>query len=940
MQERHIKEQDLGWSDARAQKSAKEMYDRMFHMKFLPPGRGMWAMGSPLTEERHLYAALNNCGFVSTEFIDKETTEPFTFLMDASMVGIGVGFDVKGAGKLQVRRSDQLGYYTITDDREGWVESLRRLLDGYFTGSAQWIFDYRSIREKDLPIKGFGGTSSGPEPLMEMHDKIRKLLDNRDGQYLTETDIVDIMNLIGCCVVSGNVRRTAEIVFGPYDSEEYINLKNYYWVPERVWMTDGETEVTPGHFEGPQKDRAAHGWTSNNSIFADIGMDYRHVATKTHGNGEPGYMWLENAKAYGRMEEPANHKDKRVRGANPCQPAFAPLLGERGIITMGEIKTGQLIWTESGWTRVTKKWSTGVKPVYRYTTNAGTFYGTENHRIISEGQKVEVCQAESIDILPGEYIDSFELHPQSILDGLVLGDGTHNERSSVYLCIGENDSDYFWSEVKHLIGEFSSGTTHFVNTTLTRDEVGHINERRIPDRYMRGDAASAGFLRGLYSANGSVCGNRVTLKLVSRKLREQVQLLLSALGIRSYFTTNKSKDVEFSNGVYTCKESYDINITVDRERFAKLIGFIQVYKKERLKTAIAMTGKSPLARSNTKKTYQIIETEYLGDMEVYDITVNSEEHTYWTGGLNVSNCAEQSLEHFELCNLVETFPSNCTDLTDYRRTLKFAYLYAKTVTLGKTHWPKTNKVLLRNRRIGTSMSGIQQFVAKHGLHTLKEWCESGYDYIQYVDRKYSEWFAVPMSVKTTSIKPSGTVSLLAGATPGMHWPESRYYIRRVRLSNASPYVERFRSANYIVEDCVGDSSSVVVEFYVALNDSIRTVSEVSIWEQFAMAAFLQRYWADNQVSCTVTFDPGLVGADEIAACLNHYQYQLKGISLLPKVKAGAYPQMPYEECTEKWYRCAMASLLPLNLTGLSEEATPERGCTNDTCVVDFTGATS
>jgi hypothetical protein len=445
-----------------------------------------------------------------------------------------------------------------------------------------------------------------------MHRNIEEVIDRLRRSWpnnqITETAIVDIMNLIGCCVVAGNVRRTAEIVFGPYESEEYLNLKNYHW------------DAGQNKFVGPNAERAAHGWTSNNSIFCDLGMDYTRSAAMTHGNGEPGYMWLENAKAYGRMAEPANNKDKRVRGANPC--------------------------------------------------------------------------------------------------------------------------------------------------------------------------------------------------------------------------------------------------------------------------------------------------------------------------------VEQSLEHFELCNLVETFPANCSDLADYRRTLKFAYLYAKTVTLGKTHWPKTNKVLLRNRRIGTSMSGVQQFVAKHGLHKLKEWCESGYDYIQYVDRKYSEWFAVPMSVKTTSIKPSGTVSLLAGATPGMHWPESRYYIRRVRLSKTSPYVARFKSANYVVEDCVGDDSSVVVEFYVALESDIKTVSEVSIWEQFAMAAFLQRYWADNQVSCTVTFDPNKTSSAEIAACLTHYQYQLKGISLLPKVAAGAYAQMPYEDISRLDYLIKIENLLPLNLTGLSEEAEPERGCSNDTCIVDFTGVSS
>ncbi len=77
-------------------------------------------------------------------------------------------------------------------------------------------------------------------------------------------------------------------------------------------------------------------------------------------------------------------------------------------------------------------------------------------------------------------------------------------------------------------------------------------------------------------------------------------------------------------------------------------------------------------------------------------------------------CLEQTLEPYELCCLVETFPERHESLDDFKRTLKFAYLYAKSVTLGKTHWPETNRVMLRNRRIGCSMSGLAQFITNRG----------------------------------------------------------------------------------------------------------------------------------------------------------------------------------------------------------------------------------
>lgn len=67
---------------------------------------------------------------------------------------------------------------------------------------------------------------------------------------------------------------------------------------------------------------------------------------------------------------------------------------------------------------------------------------------------------------------------------------------------------------------------------------------------------------------------------------------------------------------------------------------------------------------------------------------------------------------------VPNFRSNATkqalSLEEYIETLESAYLYAKTVTLGETHWPETNRVMLRNRRIGCSMSGLAQFITRKG----------------------------------------------------------------------------------------------------------------------------------------------------------------------------------------------------------------------------------
>src|SRR5690606_8462151 len=183
------------------------MYDRIFTMKFLPPGRMLWALGSKIVHERKVGQALFNCAFVSTDHMDEsvlEATKPFTFMMDMSMVGVGVGFDVEGAGKISVQKP--IGFETevldIPDSREGWVKSLELHLEYYFSapfGKAnekEIVFNYDPIRPSGAPIEGFGGVSSGPAPLIRMHDQIRDILKGLDAKELSVTYITDIMNMI------------------------------------------------------------------------------------------------------------------------------------------------------------------------------------------------------------------------------------------------------------------------------------------------------------------------------------------------------------------------------------------------------------------------------------------------------------------------------------------------------------------------------------------------------------------------------------------------------------------------------------------------------------------------------------------------------------------------------------------------------------------------
>ena len=167
MQKQHVFHLGLEWNDNKAQKTAKEAYDRLFNLKWTPPGRGLWMMGTKFVEERTA-AGLFNCAFRSTRDLSTKGGYLFAWMMDALMVGIGVGFDTEGAGTVTIQEPQYTNDVLVIDDsREGWVDSVHMLLDGFLTGAKVPKFDYSAIRPEGALIHGFGGTSSGSGPLIE-----------------------------------------------------------------------------------------------------------------------------------------------------------------------------------------------------------------------------------------------------------------------------------------------------------------------------------------------------------------------------------------------------------------------------------------------------------------------------------------------------------------------------------------------------------------------------------------------------------------------------------------------------------------------------------------------------------------------------------------------------------------------------------------------------
>lgn len=654
-QEKHCKLNGLTWNANKAQRSAQEMFMRMWEFKFLPPGRGLWMMGTSHVDKVGS-AALNNCGFVSTKNLSVDLADPFAWAMDMLMLGVGIGFDTLGAGtsvypwhysaddfteeekakydskELQegLHEFSKCKVYVVPDTREGWVESIYLLIDSFSRKNSKPIyFDFRLIREAGLPIRGFGGTSSGPQPLIEAHDSIANILRSLNDQTVTSVAITDIMNFIGKCVVAGNVRRSAELAIGNIEDTDYVQMKDYDLYPVEL------------------NDRR---WASNNSVFVKADSDFSNITNSILKNGEPGLIFLDNARAFGRFK-----------------------------------------------------------------------------------------------------------------DGF----------------ISEESRDY--------------------------DHVEGFNP-----------------------------------------------------------------------------------------------------------------------------------------------------------------CAEQQLVSKELCCLVETFPSKHESVEDFHRTLKFAYLYAKSVTLIPTHCEATNNVIMRNRRTGTSQSGIQQAINKFDRHVyFNEFCDKGYKEIKKWDRIYSRWFGIPESIRTTTVKPSGTVSLLAGVWPGVHFTHSEYYFRTVRLAANSSYLTQVLKAGFRVEysvtdaqkiaDCLQTSleeallickqpvvldselltsfkalgGTVVIYFPVEELNFTKSKFEVTLWEQLATVREMQHYWSDNAVSCTITVRD--TEKKDLLPAIEFFAPYVKTLSFLP-LQNHKYEQAPYTESDKETILAYKNSLSELNLSTY-QQISGSKFCDGDSCLI-------
>lgn len=285
--------------------------------------------------------------------------------------------------------------------------------------------------------------------------------------------------------------------------------------------------------------------------------------------------------------------------------------------------------------------------------------------------------------------------------------------------------------------------------------------------------------------------------------------------------------------------------------------------------------------------------------------------------VGVNPCAEATLENGEPCNLVEIGLANIKTVDEFEKIARLMFRYAKRVTLDKYHHPLSDKVIKKNRRVGVGITGCLQ--APHLFNP--EALDRVYKAIQDEDEKYSEELGVPLSVKTTVIKPSGTIGKMFDMSEGIHGGFSRHIINTIRFSSSSELIPLLKGAGHKIEPLIKfdgslDHGTSVVDFYVKTPDSVPVSDENwDTWKQLEAVKMAQKYWADQSISVTVYYKKEEI--PQLKEWVKNNLSEIKTISFLCHSDHG-FVQAPLQAITKEEYEKGIAKIKPIDISSLTK----------------------
>uniref|UniRef100_A0A6C0H3Z6 ribonucleoside-triphosphate reductase (thioredoxin) n=1 Tax=viral metagenome TaxID=1070528 RepID=A0A6C0H3Z6_9ZZZZ len=871
----HFHRSSLYWNDNERQSFARNMALSLFRMEWLPPGRGLWMMGTEFTYERGSMS-LNNCFSVNTNFWTNKGLKSFRDFQDGDSVIVRgkrswMPATVKSFGTQEL--------YKLTLKRDS------RYINLFTTAKHRWIVKNQEIKTTDeldtnCELESFERIYSNTDNYKSVdtegfQDGVNFAIDsksnslpslNREKEYLFDF-------LSGIFSIKG-FNKSSKIIYWMGEKNGYI----LQWVRDVLFMLDITTsDVKYG--VAPEKD-----FPSNYIIVdEDFSTNWNVFSVELTDREEE--VWC------------------------VVEPTFEEFTLENGILTKNcsATDTAEDFVHSAEWTMDGLMNGVGVG----FTTN------WRGEASIPDKKDSEIF------VIP----DSREGWVESLIK---------------LMCSYINSPRY--GKNKFPIFDYSQIRAHgepikgFGGTASGFDPLKQMHERI--ESYL--DAFCIGRLQ---------CTSKTWKEFKSEDLEQatsewrEVEVEVD----KPYSHTRLVADV--FNAIGACvvagnvRRSAEISLGyVDDKDFMNLKNY--EINPERSAIGWLSNNSVVLRADNGYKDFsyipelarRILDNGEPGMINLYNIQKYGRSGKELPDEATMVNpCAEIALSNWELCNLSEVFPPRCSDPEKFYKGLEYATFYASTVSLLPTHRPETNAVIAKNRRIGVSISGIAQWASKSDS---EEWGQmnytkmitflrKGYKVVRETNTRLAKEAGVPAAVRVTTVKPSGSISLLAGCTPGVHYPVSRYAIRRVRIGMTSPLVEPLIAAGVPHEKDIVSENTYVFEFVIDHGD-VRPCEDVSPWEQFSVVQMMQKHYADNCVSATIYFDKEKDGP-EVESMLAMFIPNLKSVSMLPHSGHG-YAQAPYEKISLDEYNRRKNEFKPIDYKSVKNNVpSGSKFCSGDTC---------
>lgn len=693
----------------------------------MPAGRHLYASG--IKGRQHIF----NCH--TSSYDPKNPSLHFEFLFDQLMQGGGVGANYSNrymelipkiaafidlhivcsqthpnynelAHLVSSHKSSRPAQkFVVEDSREGWSKAAKFIFDSAFfaSGEASVEIDLSGIRERGKPLKTSGGTACGPAPLAIALTDITKHLNGCVGRNLSSSDVMTLDHLLASCVIAGGKRRSSRMSLKSWKDQDIFAFINCKREDGSQWTTNISVEVDNEFFSSYKN---GDQWAKDVMRAVTLGM---------RANGEPGF-WNISLSREGERNPEATFS------TNPCQPGWAEILTPTGRKTISDVSIGDVIWSGKQWTKITNKICTGVKQVNAYITDNGTFNGTENHRVVCNGIKVEVKDAKYIDASPFP-----------------------------------NDA--------HIV-----------------------------------------------------------------------------------FTSNK-----------------------------------------------------------------ITKIESLGEQEVFDLTVEADEHTYWTDGLLVSNCGEIALSGFEACNLGHVNMAHFANRPGMQEAFRLMARWLVRATFSDIPSKVQREVVDANRRIGVGFFGLHEWLALNGIkyseafknETLIELLSTAKATVIKEASNYATQLGIPTPVKFTALAPTGTTASLPGTTTGIQCMIAPWFKRLVRYAETDKELEILKTEGYTSFKDPDSRNTEIVTFWcedplvakvrnAGFEDNIlEAQSSIDFKASLSLQEMVQAVYADNAISYTVNLEPETMPTEEeMENTIIEFMPNLKGITVYPNKSRRNAPIQP------------------------------------------------